>query len=112
MVETVLRIIQSYTLPRILGGGTREYAQVTMMEASRGDLEELRKLVNAGDLKGVVDSVWEMEDALKVIGTKNLLPFEMPTSSQQAYDRWQNHSIRGKVVIKVSSPIDPTGDER
>ncbi|KAF9466198.1 zinc alcohol dehydrogenase [Collybia nuda] len=92
MIETVFRMIQSSFLPRILGGGTREYAQVVMMEASRADLEELRKLVHTGDLKGVVDSIWEMDDALK------------------AYDRCLNHSLRGKVIIKVRSSDESVGN--
>jgi hypothetical protein len=66
MFVTVLRMMQSSLFPHILGGGVREYVQVAMIEPPKADLEELRKLVEAGDLKGVVDSVWEMEDAPKV----------------------------------------------
>ena len=55
----------NYLWPRLLWGTPREY----IFFGAKPDgvtLERLRQYVDEGKLKGVTDSVWDMEDALKV----------------------------------------------
>ncbi|KAF8149534.1 hypothetical protein B0H34DRAFT_679302 [Crassisporium funariophilum] len=85
MFWSVAGMMRCMLLPAVLGGGGRAYAQVSMMEPAVADLEQLRGMVEEGSVRCVVDSVWEMEDALK------------------AYEKWANGKVRGKVVVHVGS---------
>jgi hypothetical protein len=69
---TVSCIFQSMSLmlsnalwPSIFGGGQREYANITGI-ANLEVMEKLGRWVEEGKLKVVVNSCWDMEDALKV----------------------------------------------
>ncbi|KAK0638296.1 Zinc-type alcohol dehydrogenase-like protein C16A3.02c [Lasiodiplodia hormozganensis] len=68
--------------PKMLGGTPRKFIfQQTPITPERR--EELVKLVQEGNLKRVVDSVFDMEDALK------------------AYDRLLSQRAKGKVIVKI-----------
>ena len=57
--------VSNYLWPRILGGTPRQY-RILGTEPVLGMLERVKKLVESGAVKGIVDSVWDMEDALEV----------------------------------------------
>lgn len=83
ILHTVFIMLKNMMLPRFLGGGDRQYSQVTAF-ASLESLEKLANLAGEGQLKVISDSVWDMEDALK------------------AYDIALGHRARGKVAVKVT----------
>jgi NADPH:quinone reductase-like Zn-dependent oxidoreductase len=58
-------LLVNYFWPRFLGGTDRKY-ELLKTDLVPGLLEKVRVVVASGAVKGVVDSVWEMEDALKV----------------------------------------------
>ena len=67
-------------------------------------------LVQEGEVKGVVDSVWKMDDALKVRTLLSMLPtavwfalveYWLIIGSWQAYERVLSGRARGKVVVSV-----------
>jgi NADPH:quinone reductase-like Zn-dependent oxidoreductase len=58
-------LLANYFWPRFLGGTDRKY-ELLATDLVPGLLEKVRVVVASGAVKGVVDSVWEMEDALKV----------------------------------------------
>lgn len=82
---TVASIIHSTSLmlknrfwPHVLGGPPRDYLCVTALTNTE-DMEKLRTLCEEGKLKVVVDSCWEMVDALKVSLEKSCIFFEIVT---------------------------------
>lgn len=58
-------LLRNYCWPSFLGGTERKY-ELLRTNLVPGLLEKVRMNVAVGAAKGVVDSVWEMEDALKV----------------------------------------------
>jgi reticulon-4-interacting protein 1, mitochondrial len=58
-------MLANYFLPRFLGGTDRRY-ELLRTDLVPGLLEKARVVVASGAVVGVVDSAWEMEDALKV----------------------------------------------
>lgn len=58
MIDNALR-------PRFLGGVDRKWVQVNAISNSK-QLEQLSALVTEGKLKVPIDSIWDMEDGLKV----------------------------------------------
>ncbi|KAF1850252.1 uncharacterized protein K460DRAFT_269400 [Cucurbitaria berberidis CBS 394.84] len=68
--------------PHILGGGKNSY-QMIITKASVDDLGQLGLFMKEGKVKGVVDSVWEFEDAPK------------------AFEKLKTGRAKGKVVVKV-----------
>jgi NADPH:quinone reductase-like Zn-dependent oxidoreductase len=65
LYATYLFMLKFPLLPTWLGGVPRRYVTVTGFVNQEG-LEKLRALVEEGKLRVVIDSVWDMEDALKV----------------------------------------------
>lgn len=58
-------LLVNYFWPRFIGGTDRKY-ELLKTDLVPGLLEKVRAAVASGAVKGVVDSVWDMEDALKV----------------------------------------------
>ena len=58
-------LLANYFWPRLLGGTDRKY-ELLKTDLVPGLLEKVRAVVASGAVKGVVDSVWDMEDALQV----------------------------------------------
>lgn len=54
-----------------------------VVEHKEEDLEDIRRMLEEGSLKSIVDSVWEFEDAIR------------------AYERIMSNHARGKVVVRV-----------
>ena len=69
-------------LPSFLGGGKNSY-QMLIAKASADALRQLSEWLKEGKIKGVVDSVYDWEDAPK------------------AFERLKTGRARGKVVIRV-----------
>ena len=65
MLYAAFLMLKNRLWPSVLGGVPREYANVTVI-ANLELVEKLRQLVEEGKIKVVVDSCWDMEDALKV----------------------------------------------
>lgn len=63
-------LLVNYFWPSFLGGTDRKY-ELLRTDLVPGLLEKVRGVVASGAVKGVVDSVWEMEDALKVFLTSH-----------------------------------------
>lgn len=59
------QMAQNSLWPRILGGTPREFC-LQSTNGSAATFEQLRKLVEEGKVRGIVDSVWEMKDVVKV----------------------------------------------
>ncbi|KAH7397373.1 chaperonin 10-like protein [Pyrenochaeta sp. MPI-SDFR-AT-0127] len=76
------QIGSSMLLPSFLGGGKNSY-QFLVPKVSKSVFEQLGLWMAEGKLKGVVDSVWEWEDAPK------------------AFERLKSGRAAGKVVVKV-----------
>ncbi|KDQ33589.1 hypothetical protein PLEOSDRAFT_1099549 [Pleurotus ostreatus PC15] len=72
--------------PVWLGGVNRKYKLAAVM-VDKADLNALSQLIAEGKLKGVVDSVYPMEDALK------------------GYERLMTSRAAGKVVIKIDPSV-------
>ena len=68
-IRDVLRVVwqmaQNYLWPRVLGGTAREF-RLQSTHGNVASFEQLRQLAEEGKVRGVVDSVWGMEDVLKV----------------------------------------------
>ncbi|KDQ33856.1 hypothetical protein PLEOSDRAFT_1033378 [Pleurotus ostreatus PC15] len=77
-----VKTLAATTWPAWLGGIPREF-KFPALKANKADLEALRDLVAEGKVVGVVDSVYEMQDAL------------------QAYERILTWRATGKVVVKI-----------
>lgn len=58
-------MLKNSWLPKVLGGVSREYHLVNGF-ATQSKLEQVKKLVEEGVLKPVIDSCWDMEDVPKV----------------------------------------------
>ena len=58
-------MLANYFWPRFLGGTDRKY-ELLSTDLVPGLLEKVRAVVALGAVRGVVDSTWEMEGALKV----------------------------------------------
>lgn len=61
----VWQMAQNHLWPRVLGGTAREF-RLQATNGSVASYEQLRKLAEEGKVRGVVDSVWEIGDVLKV----------------------------------------------
>ena len=68
--------------PTVLGGIPRRCGFLSG-KVDLKSLQKLSKLVETGEVKGIVDSVWEMEDLIK------------------GYERQKSARAKGKVVIHV-----------
>ncbi|CAO3670198.1 unnamed protein product [Umbelopsis vinacea] len=68
--------------PRWLGGTQTKYKFISATPTLKS-LERLRKLIAEGKLRGPVDSVWSMDQAIP------------------AYERFLSHKAKGRVVIEV-----------
>ncbi|KAL1801270.1 hypothetical protein ACET3X_001612 [Alternaria dauci] len=77
-------------LPSFLGGGKNSY-QMMMAKPSADALRQLGEWMKEGKLKGVVDTVFDWEDAPK------------------AYEKLKTGRARGKIVVKV--PQDKAKDK-
>ncbi|KAJ5527383.1 hypothetical protein N7513_011542 [Penicillium frequentans] len=75
-------MILNLALPAWLGGTPRRY-QMVMGTPGVDVMARVKKLAEDGVLVPVIDSTWEMEDALK------------------AYEKLHSQRARGKVIIKV-----------
>lgn len=76
------KLIWVSRLPTIIGGAPRDW-RLIVVEHKDEDLEDIRKMLDEGSLKPIVDSVFEFEDTLS------------------AYDRIMSNHARGKVVVRV-----------
>jgi len=65
LLLAVGQLLSNALWPAILGGVKRPYISIAAF-AGRQQMEELAALVKEDKLKVPLDSVWEMEDALKV----------------------------------------------
>ena len=81
-VGGVMQLGTNMLLPNFLGGGKSSY-QMMFGKASNSDLNQLGEWMREGKVKGVVDSVWEWEDAPK------------------AYEKLKTGRAKGKIVVKV-----------
>ena len=78
MLRSVCLMLQNSWWPRALGGVPRQYICVSAV--SNLDMNErLASLVEEGTLKTVVDSRWEMADAVKVRFTFYFVSIPKPT---------------------------------
>lgn len=80
-------------LPRALGGQNvgRSY-QFYSAQPNIHDIRRMVQMVEAEDgVKGILDSVWEMEDVLK------------------GYERVMSGRARGKVVVRISEELRSNG---
>ena len=71
-----------------LGGSGRTYRGISMMQAPVEMMEKLAAMLADGKVKVVIDSVWDMEDAL------------------EGYRVMESMRARGKIVIKVQEEVD------
>ncbi|KIY51029.1 NAD(P)-binding protein [Fistulina hepatica ATCC 64428] len=81
-----MKLVYAGFAPVFLGGTPRTF-KIMQMSHKQEDLEELQKLVASGDVKPVVDSVFEFKDVLS------------------AYDRLMSHHACGKVIVKVDPDV-------
>lgn len=58
-------LLTNYLWPAVLGGTARKYRMLSTAPEPAA-LQRVRELVESGAVKGVVDSVWDMDDALEV----------------------------------------------
>lgn len=79
---TLFYIISNFFWPRILGGVPRKYLWF-QQNAKPHQQDLLVSLIEEGKLKGVVDKVYDFEDAV------------------QAYEYVESKRARGKVIVKV-----------
>jgi alkaline phosphatase D len=77
------QVSKNMLLPCFLGGGKAKY-QMLMGQASKSDLQLLAGWMVEGKVKGVLDSVFEWEDAPK------------------AYEKLKTGRARGKIVVRVA----------
>ncbi|KAL9117803.1 MAG: hypothetical protein Q9187_005657, partial [Circinaria calcarea] len=63
-IRVAWRMAQNLLWPRILGGTPRKFC-LQPTNGSAATLEQLRRLVEEGKVRGMVDSVWEMEDVVE-----------------------------------------------
>lgn len=68
--------------PGFLGGGKAKY-QMLMAQPARSDLQQLAEWIKEGKVKGVLDSVFEWDDAPK------------------AYEKLKTGRAKGKIVVHV-----------
>jgi len=92
MLQAVYLMLKNGWWPRALWGVPREYICVNAV-ANLDMMERLASLVEEGTLKMVVDSRWDMTDAVK------------------AYERLLTRRAKGRVIVQVQSPpeIDAQG---
>lgn len=83
-IKMVGRIGAALLWPRVLGGTPRRM-KISVMQATGEKMRGVGELVKEGNLKPVVDSVWEFDEE----GVKG------------AYRKIMAGHARGKVVIKV-----------
>lgn len=80
---SIAQVGRNMLLPGFLGGGKNSY-QLIIPKVLKSDFEQLGLWMAEGKVKGVVDSLWEWEDAPK------------------AFEKLKSGRARGKVVIRVS----------
>ncbi|OAX80372.1 hypothetical protein ACJ72_05301 [Emergomyces africanus] len=80
--RTALSLMRITLLSSFLGGGPGGYSLVRT-GPSKTRIEKVRRLVEEGKLRVVVDSVWDMGDAMK------------------AYERSMTKHAKGKIVVKI-----------
>ncbi|EEQ88330.1 zinc alcohol dehydrogenase [Blastomyces dermatitidis ER-3] len=80
--RAILWFLRIMVLPSFLGGGPGGFSFVTT-GPSKMRIEKVRRMVEEGKLRAIVDSVWEMDDVMK------------------AYERSMSKHMKGKVVVKV-----------
>ncbi|KAH9484026.1 Zinc-type alcohol dehydrogenase-like protein C16A3.02c [Psilocybe cubensis] len=83
LVKTLLAMFT----PAVLGGINRRYS-VIFTKNNPDDLNAIQKLVADGKVKPVVDSVYELHDALA------------------AYDKIMTSRARGKVIVKIDPGVN------
>ncbi|KAG8741585.1 hypothetical protein FRC10_002658 [Ceratobasidium sp. 414] len=76
-------MIQTSLWPRWLGGVPRQHQIIVHTNDKKASLDALVELVNKGQLKPLVDSVYSFNDVLA------------------AYDRIRSHRAKGKVVVTI-----------
>lgn len=81
----ITQVSSNMLWPGFLGGGKAKY-QMMMAQAAKSDLQMLSEWIKEGKVKGVLDSVFEWEDAA------------------EAYEKLKNGRTKGKIVVKV--PVD------
>ncbi|KAL4803476.1 hypothetical protein BDV18DRAFT_163035 [Aspergillus unguis] len=82
MFTTTFNWVRNVYLPTWLGGVPRKYIMFST-PPTRDDALYIAHLVEEGDIRILVDGVWEMEDAMR------------------AYERIGSQRARGKVVVRV-----------
>ncbi|KAL6709855.1 hypothetical protein ACN47E_000640 [Coniothyrium glycines] len=82
----VAQVSGNMLLPGFLGGGKNSY-QMLMAKPSAEVFEQFGKWMQEGKLKGVVDTVFEWEDAPK------------------AFEKLKTGRARGKIVVKVPQDV-------
>lgn len=105
MLVAVSRMLKNALWPRLLGGPSRKYIQVASFVDLEG-LERLSKYGEAGKLRVPIDSVWGLDDVLKVGRTYSRFAFprvlnKADNHSVQAYERMLSKGAKGKIVVKV-----------
>ncbi|KAF4578559.1 hypothetical protein EYR36_000366 [Pleurotus pulmonarius] len=83
-IRNLFKTIAAMTWPTWLGGVPRDFKIYGLVQ-NKSDIDALRDLVAEGKVVGVVDSTYEMNDALK------------------AYERLLTSRATGKVVIKIDT---------
>ncbi|PFH52444.1 hypothetical protein AMATHDRAFT_140283 [Amanita thiersii Skay4041] len=86
-VRKIMRTLGAMIIPSWLGGVGRRYS-IVMLKNSHDRLLALRKALEEGQLKPVVDSVHDFCDVLK------------------AYDRMMSSRATGKIVVKVDEGVE------
>lgn len=82
-VLNLLRLTFEVNRPLWLGGTPRRWQKLPVMTVTKEKLQGLARFVDEGQLKPVVDSVFEFDDVLA------------------AYDRIMSQRALGKVVVRV-----------
>jgi len=92
MLQAVCLMLKNSWWPRALWGVPREYICVNAV-ANLDMMERLASLVDEGALKMVVDSRWDMTDAVK------------------AYERYLTRRAKGRVIVQIQPPpgVDSKG---
>ena len=65
LVGVLVQLLRNTSLPRLLGGTPRRYIPLAVF-ANTEQMAKLRDLYGQGKLRVVIDSTWDMKDALKV----------------------------------------------
>ncbi|KAI9856601.1 MAG: zinc ion binding [Trichoglossum hirsutum] len=85
MLYAVFSMVKNAWLPRVLGGGERDYLCVNAT-ADLEKLEKLAEMAGEGNLRVFVDSRWGFTEVLK------------------AYERVLSRHAKGKIIVQIRDP--------